>query len=98
MAWSLVSSLTNGTCALRFYPDPAALCISDADASPGDSVFGSSFVLSLGFVATLVVTLLALLPRGRPRHRLVHLVQDSCHWRHVERVLVLLWDRAFFFQ
>ena len=46
----------NGTCALRFYPDPAALCISDADASPGDSVFGSSFVLSLGFVATLVVT------------------------------------------
>ena len=46
----------NSTCALRFYPDPAALCISDADASSGDSVFGSSFVLSLGFVATLVVT------------------------------------------
>eukprot|EP00466_Bigelowiella_natans_P002565 jgi/Bigna1/84136/fgenesh1_pg.124_\ len=45
-------------CALELYPDPKFLCITDDNSDSGsDSVFGDKYVISVGFLAILVISI-----------------------------------------
>ena len=52
---ALLATPLNTTCALELYPHPGFKCIHAA-AGTEDSVFGSAYVVTVGFVAALVVT------------------------------------------
>mmetsp|Transcript_6762 Transcript_6762/g.10341 ORF Transcript_6762/g.10341 Transcript_6762/m.10341 type:complete len:529 (+) Transcript_6762:379-1965(+) len=44
-------------CALRIYPEPGFICLKRGQGSDSDSVFGNDYVISVGYIVIMVVSI-----------------------------------------